>query len=119
MPQVYETLPHAVCNKPSTLGLNQRLPDCARRKWRSNQPKNWHFLIRVVESGQLRNQMHSRRISFERGFLFFVTGFSLAGSARAAVTNLAWHRLGEHNPVAASGVAVTNTANDNPGLRVK
>src|SRR5262245_43225650 len=32
-------------------------------------------------------------------------------TAQASVTNVAWYRLGENDPGAASGVIVTNTAN--------
>ena len=40
----------------------------------------------------------------------------LATCAHAAVTNVAWYRLGENDPGAASGVAVTNTTADLLGL---
>ena len=37
---------------------------------------------------------------------------AIKGTARAGVTNVAWYRLGENDPGAASGLAVTNTTTD-------
>ncbi len=43
-------------------------------------------------------------------------GAALATSAHATVTNVAWYRLGENDPGAANGLAVTNTTTDLVGV---
>ena len=42
---------------------------------------------------------------------------ALSATAHATVTNVAWYRLGENDPGAASGLAVTNTTIDAGGTK--
>ena len=42
---------------------------------------------------------------------------ALSATAHATVTNIAWYRLGENDPGAASGLAVTNTTIDAVGTK--
>ena len=67
----------------------------------------------------LTTQMKASSQPFLSRFLALTLMAALSATAHGTVTNVAWYHLGENDPGVASGMAVTNTASDNPGLRVQ
>ena len=61
-------------------------------------------------------QMHASSPAFLSRFLALALRAALSATAHATVTKVAWYRLGENDPGAASGVVLTDTVGDNPAF---
>lgn len=67
------------------------------------------------DSSRILHAGHRTHFTPFRAFLFSVAVLVLHSQVHAAVTNVAWYRLGENDPGAASGQAVNSTTVDVAG----